>query len=493
MKNYVSCYLEIALEADKPVKFKNINFAGQVTVKTDDVDLFLESFKKCSFRRLIIEGSQNNPLILKANHFKNVEIETLILKDVQSIDENFLKGKTLDDLTIKILNKNPVPLPKKLFKTTTIRSLEIYGAFKKRSQLIPISHGFLNGVKDIERICISNAKFENEFMTKARAHSVVLNHCSLNTNMFKHTTSYYLGIDGKVSSKMFNTIKITGVLSIPDSTSIDKNFLKETFKENEDLTLYLGTWNSLNDFKELDGKTLNFLTFMKVVNASEDHLVGTNVKTLNVHKIESGARNAFTKTNFASFARYDSFRPGELDIAEDGYDNGTTVYLDHFYTAYTSKKTINNITFYKLNHSRHSSMGYAVTTVVSGDRFSSHGRTLNSAMEGLINKTSFRTFHERLLTKYKLNQLFTKEEAVSMYREVTGACAAGTNYFLETGNYPTKDTYTFSEIAAYTRGQYGDNRLLQFIKALSTFEPDKARAQLEPFENALKEAEQWED
>ena len=128
--NYVSCNLEIVLDADKPIEFKNINFGDQVTARTGDIDLFLRSFKNCSFRRLVIEGSQTNPLILKANHFKNVDIRilTLTLRGVQSIDENFLKGRTLDSLTIEMINKNPVALPKKLFKTTTLENLEIYGA-----------------------------------------------------------------------------------------------------------------------------------------------------------------------------------------------------------------------------------------------------------------------------------------------------------------------------------------------------------------------------
>ena len=57
----------------------------------------------------------------------------------------------------------------------------------------------------------------------------------------------------------------------------------------------------------------------------------------------------------------------------------------------------------------------------------------------------------------------TKDEAIQMYRIITGACRAGTEAFLSTIK-EFKDTYTVAEIIALTDGQYGADAFREFFE-----------------------------
>jgi hypothetical protein len=62
-----------------------------------------------------------------------------------------------------------------------------------------------------------------------------------------------------------------------------------------------------------------------------------------------------------------------------------------------------------------------------------------------------------------MESVLTFEEAVMMYRVVTGSCQYGVNRFLEENKIEEKD-YTVSEIIALTDGHYGHERLVEFMK-----------------------------
>ena len=55
-----------------------------------------------------------------------------------------------------------------------------------------------------------------------------------------------------------------------------------------------------------------------------------------------------------------------------------------------------------------------------------------------------------------------KNDAIIMYRVITGACQAGTQRFLD-GLGETKDEYTVAEIIELTRGQYGGRQFEEFF------------------------------
>lgn len=62
-----------------------------------------------------------------------------------------------------------------------------------------------------------------------------------------------------------------------------------------------------------------------------------------------------------------------------------------------------------------------------------------------------------------LDASFTEEDAVSMYRIITGACRQGSQVFVENLGSRRKDSYTVRECVDLTRGQYGANRFAAFF------------------------------
>ena len=76
---------------------------------------------------------------------------------------------------------------------------------------------------------------------------------------------------------------------------------------------------------------------------------------------------------------------------------------------------------------------------------------------------------------YTLDTVVTFEEAIKMYRVITGACEAGTRNFVENvlpgrlcnGVTPAaakKKKYTIQEIVTATQGQYGSDTFKEFFE-----------------------------
>jgi len=101
--------------------------------------------------------------------------------------------------------------------------------------------------------------------------------------------------------------------------------------------------------------------------------------------------------------------------------------------------------------------------VVSNGRKHSHGRTLKQAMNDLRFKNEIRDLgdYKHLNLDDKLNY----DEAIMVYRQITGACSEGTKYFLENNNNLKKNKlYTIREIIELTKGQYGSEIFIRFFK-----------------------------
>ena len=64
-----------------------------------------------------------------------------------------------------------------------------------------------------------------------------------------------------------------------------------------------------------------------------------------------------------------------------------------------------------------------------------------------------------------LDSILSKDECIRMYRVITGACESGTKYFVSKQEpSKIKDKYSISELIELTKGQYGNNKLVQFLK-----------------------------
>jgi hypothetical protein len=106
-----------------------------------------------------------------------------------------------------------------------------------------------------------------------------------------------------------------------------------------------------------------------------------------------------------------------------------------------------------------------ITYLIEKDGVYSHGDTLKEAKESLIYKIGNRDTSQ--YQNMTLDTVLTKEEAIKMYRVITGACEAGTRYFVE--NVLEKDIKKVSirEVIKLTEGQYNCNKLQEFFKKYS--------------------------
>ena len=85
----------------------------------------------------------------------------------------------------------------------------------------------------------------------------------------------------------------------------------------------------------------------------------------------------------------------------------------------------------------------------------------------------FKKAADRGADQYKhltLDSVVSKDDAITMYRIITGACKAGTEQFLSTIR-EFKDEYTVREIIEITQGQYGANRLQKFFEEVDNENP----------------------
>ena len=99
--------------------------------------------------------------------------------------------------------------------------------------------------------------------------------------------------------------------------------------------------------------------------------------------------------------------------------------------------------------------------VVSDGTNYAHCATFKEGVEDI----AFKRAEERGSEQYKnlsLDSIVKKEDAITMYRIITGACRQGTQNFLD-GLAKIKDEYTVAEIVEITRGHYGASVFADFF------------------------------
>jgi hypothetical protein len=128
------------------------------------------------------------------------------------------------------------------------------------------------------------------------------------------------------------------------------------------------------------------------------------------------------------------------------------VYADGILTHIKTIKKIDDITIYI--------SPYKTVVARKEDTFA-HGDSIREAVQELRFKMAERNIDEyRNLTS---DSVLTFEEAVMMYRVITGSCQYGVNRFLEENKIEER-SYTVAEILSLTKGSYGHERLVEFIK-----------------------------
>ena len=99
--------------------------------------------------------------------------------------------------------------------------------------------------------------------------------------------------------------------------------------------------------------------------------------------------------------------------------------------------------------------------VVYDGTYYAHCRTLRDGIADLLYKHA----NDRGAEQYRhltLESILPRDDAVTMYRVITGACQAGTKQFLE--SLPElKEAYSVREMVEMTKGQYGADKFAEFF------------------------------
>ena len=136
------------------------------------------------------------------------------------------------------------------------------------------------------------------------------------------------------------------------------------------------------------------------------------------------------------------------------YVPGRYLYADGILTHIKRKRKIGAYTYYQGKIK-------GKNVIFDGENYA-HCKSLKDGVCDL----EFKKAKERGAEQYKaltLESVVKKDEAITMYRIITGACRAGTDNFLS-GIKKFKDQYTVREIINITRGAYGSAVFEEFFK-----------------------------
>ena len=109
--------------------------------------------------------------------------------------------------------------------------------------------------------------------------------------------------------------------------------------------------------------------------------------------------------------------------------------------------------------------GGKITYVIEKDGVYSHGETIKDAKESFIYKISNRD--TSAYENYTKETVVSFEEAIKLYRAITGACEAGTKHFVKSLNEVKKE-YSIAEIIEITQGNYGAEDFKSVLEKVTT-------------------------
>ena len=135
------------------------------------------------------------------------------------------------------------------------------------------------------------------------------------------------------------------------------------------------------------------------------------------------------------------------------YAEGNYLFADRILTHVKHAKKIGEYTFY---------VGKIPgKNVVFDGEYYAHCKTFSDGVRDI----EFKRASDRGAEQYRsltLDSEVSKDEAITMYRVITGACQQGTESFVS-GLETTKDRYTIREMISITQGQYGSRTFAEFF------------------------------
>ena len=142
-----------------------------------------------------------------------------------------------------------------------------------------------------------------------------------------------------------------------------------------------------------------------------------------------------------------------VKLKNGDYKEGQYIYCDGILTHVKCKRKVGEYDLY---------VGKTKgKNVVSDGELYAHCTTLRDGIADLL----FKRAADRGAEQYKdlkLDSVMTRDEAITMYRIITGACRAGTERFVSSLK-ELKDTYTVREVLEITEGQYNADKIAEFF------------------------------
>ena len=141
-------------------------------------------------------------------------------------------------------------------------------------------------------------------------------------------------------------------------------------------------------------------------------------------------------------------------LHDGDYAPGRYLYADEILTHIKKTKNVGSYTLYIGKISGRN--------VVSDGKNFAHCDNLRDGIADL----AFKAAKDRGADQYKgmsLDTELTVEEAVTMYRIITGACRQGSQAFVDSLGDSLKEKYTIMECIELTRGQYNSERFAEFF------------------------------
>ena len=148
-------------------------------------------------------------------------------------------------------------------------------------------------------------------------------------------------------------------------------------------------------------------------------------------------------------------KKSKVNKLKDGdYKANEYIYADGILTHVRRRRKIGDYVFYQGR--------IPGRNVIFDGEYYAHCKTFRDGVVDL----QFKRARERGADQYKglnLDSEVAKNEAITMYRVITGACRQGTEQFLSTIE-TFKKTYTVQEIINITKGQYGGDTFARFFE-----------------------------
>lgn len=144
----------------------------------------------------------------------------------------------------------------------------------------------------------------------------------------------------------------------------------------------------------------------------------------------------------------------KITYLKDGDETSEYLYADGILTHITGKRRVGDYTLYvgKIKGKN----------VVTDGKNYAHCGSLRDGISDLL----FKSAKDRGADVYKslkLTDSISSDEAITMYRIITGACKAGTQSFVDSLGEKKKDVYTIKEMIDLTRGAYGSQSFEKFF------------------------------